>query len=35
MSIIATIEQLEAIYGQPGEASTAKVADRITPPIGC
>jgi PPOX class probable FMN-dependent enzyme len=32
MSIIATIEQLEAIYGQPNEASTVKVADRITPP---
>ncbi len=31
MSVIATIEQLEAIYGQPGEASTVKVADRITP----
>ena len=31
MSIIATIEQLEAIYGQPNEASTVKVADRITP----
>ena len=32
MSIITTVEQLEAIYGQPGEASTVKVADRITPP---
>jgi PPOX class probable FMN-dependent enzyme len=32
MSVIATIEQLEAIYGLPNEASTAKVADRITPP---
>ena len=31
MSIIATIEQLEAIYGQPNQASTVKVADRITP----
>jgi uncharacterized protein len=31
MTIIATIEQLEAIYGQPNEASTVKVADRITP----
>jgi uncharacterized protein len=31
MSIIATIEQLEAIYGFPGETSTVKVADRITP----
>jgi len=32
MSVIATLEQLEAIYGQPGEASTVKVANRITPP---
>jgi predicted pyridoxine 5'-phosphate oxidase superfamily flavin-nucleotide-binding protein len=32
MSTIATIEQLEAIYGEPNEASTVKVADRITPP---
>ena len=32
MSIIATIEQLEAIYGEPGEASTVKVANWITPP---
>ena len=32
MSLIATIDQLEAIYGQPNEASTVKVADRITPP---
>jgi len=31
MSIIATIEQLEAIYGQPNEASTVKVANRVTP----
>jgi len=31
MSVIATIEQLEAIYGHPGESSTVKVADRITP----
>jgi uncharacterized protein len=31
MSIIATIEELEAIYGCPGEASMVKVADRITP----
>jgi len=31
MSIIATVEQLEAIYGRPNEASTVKVADRITP----
>jgi PPOX class probable FMN-dependent enzyme len=31
MSIITTIEDLEAIYGQPTEASTVKVADRVTP----
>jgi uncharacterized protein len=31
MSMIATIEDLEAIYGQPGEASIVKVADRVTP----
>src|SRR5260370_39333104 len=31
MAIIATVEQLEAIYGQTNEASTVKVADRITP----
>ncbi len=31
MTIVATIDQLEAIYGQPNEASTVKVADRITP----
>jgi uncharacterized protein len=31
MSIIMTIEDLEAIYGQPNEASTVKVADRVTP----
>jgi uncharacterized protein len=31
MSVIESIEQLEAIYGQPVEAATAKVADRITP----
>jgi PPOX class probable FMN-dependent enzyme len=29
--MIATVEQLEAIYGQTNEASTVKVADRITP----
>ena len=32
MSVIATVEQLEAIYGQPGETSTVKVASRVTPP---
>src|SRR5690349_24436930 len=31
MSVVATIEQLEAIYGFPGETSTVKVADGITP----
>lgn len=28
---IETMEELEALYGTPGEASVAKVADRITP----
>ena len=32
MSVIATVEQLEAIYGHPNDASTVKVADRVTPP---
>jgi PPOX class probable FMN-dependent enzyme len=32
MSIIATVGQLEAIYGQPNEASTVKVSAKITPP---
>ena len=31
MSIIASIEQLEAIYGRPNEASTVKEVERITP----
>ena len=31
MSIVTTIDELEAIYGFPGETSTAKVADRVTP----
>src|ERR1700748_3308900 len=31
MSVIETIEQLEAIYGFPNDASTVKVADRVTP----
>src|ERR1700744_859311 len=31
MSVVMTIDQLEAIYGFPGEASTVKVDDRITP----
>src|ERR1700752_5049269 len=32
MTVISTIEQLDAIYGFPNDASTVKVADRITPP---
>jgi PPOX class probable FMN-dependent enzyme len=32
MTVISTIEQLEAIYGSPNDASTVKVADRVTPP---
>jgi PPOX class probable FMN-dependent enzyme len=31
MSIITKIEDLEAIYGEPSEASIVKVADRVTP----
>jgi PPOX class probable FMN-dependent enzyme len=31
MSVIATVEQLEAIYGRPNDASTVKVANRVTP----
>lgn len=31
MTIVRSIEELEAIYGITGETSTAKVADRITP----
>src|SRR3954469_15317702 len=31
MTVVATIEQLEAIYGSPNDASTVKVADRVTP----
>jgi hypothetical protein len=30
MTIIATTEQLEAIYGETGDASIVKVADRVT-----
>ena len=33
MSIVETIEQLEAIYGYPNDASTVKVADRVTPSL--
>ena len=31
MSRIKTVSELEAIYGPPGEASTVKVVDRLTP----
>src|SRR6202051_1038013 len=31
MTVIATVAQLEAIYGETGDASTVKVADRVTP----
>src|SRR6201996_6071413 len=31
MSMITTIEQLDAIYGHPNDASTVKVANRVTP----
>jgi PPOX class probable FMN-dependent enzyme len=31
MSVIATVEELEAIYGATNDASTVKVADRVTP----
>ena len=31
MSVIRTVEELEALYGQPVEASTVKEVDRITP----
>ena len=35
MTVIATIEQLEAIYGYPNDASTVKVADRLRRLIAC
>jgi uncharacterized protein len=31
MSIVATVEELEAIYGQTNDASTVKVSDHVTP----
>ncbi|MCP3394243.1 pyridoxamine 5'-phosphate oxidase family protein [Bradyrhizobium sp. CCGB12] len=31
MTVINTVEQLEAIYGAVGDASTVKVADHVTP----
>ena len=30
MTIVQTVEELEAIYGEAGEPSLAKVADRVT-----
>ena len=32
MSIVQTVEELEAIYGTPAQTSLVKVADRITEP---
>src|SRR5436190_18703953 len=32
MSIITSVAELEALYGAPNDASTVKVADRITAP---
>src|SRR3546814_12478458 len=32
MTVITSIEALEALYDTPGEASLVKEADRITPP---
>lgn len=31
MSVVTTVEQLEAIYGVTNDASTVKVADQVTP----
>jgi PPOX class probable FMN-dependent enzyme len=31
MSVITTLEELEALYGQPAEASVVKEVDRVTP----
>ena len=31
MTVIRTVEELEAIYGATNDASTVKVADHITP----
>jgi len=31
MAIVTTLEELEAIYGTPNEASTVKETDRVTP----
>lgn len=31
MSIVTNVAQLEAIYGEPNEASTVKVTDYVTP----
>ncbi|HEX3347965.1 MAG TPA: pyridoxamine 5'-phosphate oxidase family protein [Acetobacteraceae bacterium] len=35
MSVIASVAELEALYGVPNEASTAKVADHVTPQYRC
>jgi PPOX class probable FMN-dependent enzyme len=32
MNVLTSIEQLEALYGLPGEASTVKELDRLIPP---
>jgi PPOX class probable FMN-dependent enzyme len=32
MTTISTIAELEALYGQPGEAALVKVTDRVIPP---
>lgn len=32
MSVITTVEQLEALYGVPGEASLVKELDHVIPP---
>jgi len=31
MPILTSVDQLEALYGQPGEAATVKVTDRVIP----
>ncbi|MGY2939643.1 hypothetical protein ACVWZ6_009245 [Bradyrhizobium sp. GM6.1] len=33
MSVIETVEQLEAIYGVTNDASIVKVADHVTPAL--
>ena len=34
MHVVKTVEELEDIYGTPGETSLVKVADRLTPSYG-